>query len=250
MLREIIVEHAGVALAAGGLLIGIVFGAIAYATNFCTMGALSDLRTLGEKRRLHAWLFAIAVAIAGTHGLAAAGVVALDKSMYTQPTLNWAGGILGGLMFGYGMVFAGGCATRNITRLGGGDLRGLVTLVLVGLFAYMAIGGVFGPARLALESATAIGVGAPSQTLPALLAAPLGVSVEGASLWVGLVVSVALASYCLADPAFRGSTSHVLSGLGIGLSVVAGWALTGLAFDDFADAGTDEAANRRMLGLG
>lgn len=235
MLREFIVEHASAALAVGGLAIGFVFGAIAYRTNFCTMGALSDLRTLGDKRRLNAWLFAIAVAIAGTHLLAAAGVVALDKTMYTQPTLNWAGGLIGGLMFGYGMVFAGGCATRNVTRLGGGDLRALVTIVLIGLFGYMAIGGVFGPARAALESATAFGIGAPTQTLPALVAGPFGLGIETANLWIGLAVAALLAGYCLTDLSFRTAPLHVFGGFGVGLSVVAGWALTGLAFDDFAD---------------
>ena len=50
-------------------------------------------------------------------------------------------------MFGFGMVFAGGCPSRNLARAGGGDLRSLLTLVVLGLFAYMAIGGIFAPVR-------------------------------------------------------------------------------------------------------
>ena len=84
-------------------------------------------------------------------------MVALDKSMYLAGAgLNWAGHILGGLMFGFGMVFTGGCPSRNLARAGGGDLRSLLTLVVLGLFAYMAIGGIFAPVRAALEQATSI----------------------------------------------------------------------------------------------
>ena len=100
---------------------------------------------------------AAATALVGAQLLQAAGVVDLGKSMYLAGgSLNWAGHILGGLMFGFGMVFTGGCPSRNLARAGSGDLRSLLTLVVLGLFAYMAIGGLFGPARVALEQATSI----------------------------------------------------------------------------------------------
>ena len=80
--------------------------------------------------------------------------------MYLAPRLNWSGNVLGGLMFGFGMVFAGGCASRNLVRAGGGDLRALVTLLFIGIFAYMAIGGVLGPARAGLEQASSLDLNA------------------------------------------------------------------------------------------
>jgi uncharacterized protein len=48
-----------------------------------------------------------------------------------------------------------------------------------------------------------------------------------------VLAAVALV-FCFANPRFRASRVHVLSGLGVGLVVVAGWALTGLAYDEFA----------------
>jgi uncharacterized membrane protein YedE/YeeE len=233
MIRDFLIDNGPAALAAGGLLIGLVFGAAVHRTNFCTMGALSDLRTFGDRRRLDSWLLAIAVSVAGTQALSAFGAVELGKSMYAAATLNWAGAILGGLIFGYGMVFAGGCPSRNVARLGSGDLRSLVVLVIVGLVAYMAIGGILGPVRSALETATAIRL--PSgQTLPTLLAGVVGWPVERLALTVGGLVAGAIA-LIVARRAFLSSPKHVLGGLLVGLTVVAGWALTGLAFDEMAD---------------
>ncbi|MFZ4807973.1 MAG: YeeE/YedE family protein [Hyphomicrobiaceae bacterium] len=231
MLRDFMVDHAGPVLVAGGLLIGLVFGALAYRTNFCTMGALADARTFGDRRRLHAWLLAIAVAMGGTQVLTGLGLLAIDKSMYVGPTVNWAGAVLGGLMFGYGMVFAGGCATRNATRFGGGDLRGLMSLVLIGVFGYMAIGGVFAPARAAIESATAVRLPSAMQTLPSLL----GLPASGSGAVLGVLVALVLAVVAFSHKPFRTSPLHLVSGLGVGLAVVAGWALTGLAFDELSD---------------
>ena len=61
-----------------------------------------------------------------------AGVVQLEQSMYLAPRLNWVGNIAGGLIFGVGMVLAGGCPSRNLARAGGGDLRALLTMIVLG----------------------------------------------------------------------------------------------------------------------
>src|SRR5262245_753665 len=173
-LRDWITANGPAALALGGLLIGFAFGAIVFRTNFCTMGSISDIVNLGDWRRFRAWLLAAAVAIAGAQLLQWAGVVDLARSMYLAPSLNWAGSLLGGLMFGFGMVFAGGCPSRNLARAGGGDLRALLTLVVLGIFAYMAIGGVIGPVRAALEAATSVELRAPTQSIGDLVGAAGG----------------------------------------------------------------------------
>ncbi len=237
-LRETIAGHAPVWLAAGGLLIGMVFGYIVFRTNFCTMGSISDIVSFGDYRRFRAWLLAGATAIIGAQLLDAAGVVALSKSMYLGANLNWLGHILGGLMFGYGMVFAGGCASRNLARVGAGDLRSLLTLVVMGLFAYMAIGGLLGPVRDFIERMTSIGLGATkikAQGLGNFVGAVMPGTPVTINLALAAILAAAMVFYCFKDESFRTSRIHILSGIGIGLCVVAGWALTGLAFDDMAD---------------
>jgi uncharacterized membrane protein YedE/YeeE len=233
-LRDAIAAHSAVWLAVGGLLIGMAFGAIVTRTNFCTMGSVSDILNLGDWRRFRAWLLAIAVAIAGLHLLEAVGAVEVARSMYVGRRLTWLGNLVGGLMFGFGMVYAGGCASRNLARVGSGDLRALVTLIVLGIFAYIAIGGILGPIRAWLEQLASVLLPSADQRLASVAGidrVPVAVAV------VGLIAIV-----CFVSRDFRSSRTHILSGLGVGLCVVAGWALTGLAFDELADYPTAPAS--------
>jgi hypothetical protein len=136
------------------------------------------------------------------------------------------------------MVFAGGCASRNLARVGAGDLRSLITLIVMGLSAYVAIGGLLGPVRNWLEQATAVDLkrfGFGSQGLDEIIGRISGVGAARGALLVAGVVVAAVLIYCFKDKSFRSSPVHIMSGLGVGLCAVAGWALTGLAFDDLAD---------------
>jgi len=190
---------------------------------------------LNDWRRLRAWALAIATALLGTQLLQWSEVVDLSLSMYLPPRLNWAGHVAGGLIFGFGMVFAGGCASRNIVRAGSGDVRSLLVLMVVGTFAYMAIGGVLGPLRAALERATSIPLSTPTQSLGDVTAAQIGVPSGIGNLIAASAVVLILLAFCFASADFRASRRHVWSGIGIGLSVAGGWLLTGLAFDEMAD---------------
>lgn len=233
-LRELASSNASLVLAVGGLAIGFCFGALISRTNYCAMGALADIHNFGDTRRLRAWVLAATVALAGTQLLAATGLVDLSKSTYATARFNWLGLIVGGFVFGVGMVFAGGCPSRNLARAGGGDLRAVLTLVVVGLFGYMTIGGLFAPARASLESLTGATLAAPTQLLGDVVAST---GIFSAATANGLL-SVSLVAcglvFAFSHRTFRASTLHVLSGLGVGLCIVAGWALTGLTFDELA----------------
>lgn len=236
-LREVLAANAAPALAIGGLLIGFVFGAILQRTGFCAMGGVSDWHTFGDSRRLRAWFLAAAVATLAAQALDHAGVTALDRSMYLAPSLNWAGNLVGGVLFGIGMVLAGGCASRNIVRAGTGDLRAGLTIVVMGLAAFAAIGGVLGPARAAFETATAVDLsraGLANQSLTAALARAGGLGSDAARWLATAIVAGGLSAWCLSSRAFRASPVHILSGVGVGLCIAAGWMLSGLAFDELA----------------
>ncbi len=238
VIREFLQENSSVSLAVGGFIIGYVFGYVVYRTNFCTMGSLSDILSFGDYRRFRSWLLAIAVSILGAQLLQAVGVVDLSRSMYLAPSFNWAGNILGGLLFGCGMVFAGGCASRNLVRAGGGDLRSLIVIIVCGIFAYMTIGGLIGPLRAELQETTQIdltAVGADTQGVNALLEQLTGVG-AAVSVWiVAAILAGALLVYCFSDKGFRSSPEHLTAGFAIGACILTGWALTGLAYNDFAD---------------
>jgi uncharacterized protein len=159
--------------------------------------------------------------------------------MYLGSSVNWVGNLVGGALFGFGMVFGGGCATRNLARVGGGDLKALVTLLVLGISAYTAMTGVLAPLRAGLEQMTALPLPSGINQGLGSVAALLTKSPPATATWiVARVLTVAMLFYCFVDPRFRSSWLHILSGLGVGLCIVAGWAVTGLAFDELADKPT------------
>jgi len=219
-------------------LIAAVFGAVANKTNFCTMGAVSDWVNMGDKNRLRAWFLAIGVAILGTQALRYTGLVDLDGVMYLSPNFGWLGHIVGGVLFGIGMTLGSGCGQRTLVRIGGGNLKSLVVLLLLGLTAYTTMRGLLALVRVNVIEATNIGLaesGLTDQGIATLLGALLGLDDGTALTWiVALVAGVGLAVYALSSRSFRKSFNDVLAGVAIGLIVTAGWYVTGVVgFDDF-----------------
>ena len=214
----------------GGFVLAFVFGLIANKTNFCTMGAISDVVNMGHWGRVRMWLLAIAVAIAGTGALALAGQIDLSKAGVQRPVLPWLSLALGGLVFGVGMTLAGGCANKNLVRLGGGSLRSLVVLVFMGIASYMTLKGLFGQWRSTLLDPVNIDLGAAGwkdQSLGSLLARLSGLDARTASIAVLAGLVVLLLVIVFKDRRFRGNGLQVLGGTVLGLLVAAGWYVTG-----------------------
>ncbi|HEX2116962.1 MAG TPA: YeeE/YedE family protein [Alphaproteobacteria bacterium] len=220
-----------------GLLAGVVFGATAQRTNFCTMGAISDILNLQDYRRFRAWLLAIAVAIAGSQALYLGGILDLGKSIYLTANLGWLGAIVGGLLFGFGMTLTGGCGNKTLVRLGAGNLKSLVVTLVLAVFAFMTLRGLLGLARINfIESTNAnlAGVGLSTQGIPDLLSASTGLSLPGLRWVVAVAAVLGLLWYCFKDPDFRASPANILGGAIIGALIPIGWAITGvIGADDF-----------------
>lgn len=236
--KEIIVESPAFYIGWGGLLIGFIFGFIVYRTNFCTMGSVSDILSFGDYRRFRSWMLAAVVAMVGVAALQWLGIMDSGQSLYMTPNFGWLANIVGGLIFGFGMVFSGGCISRNLVRAGSGDLRSATVLLVTGLFGYMTIGGLLGPLRVAIFGPATLDLSAlnlETQGSGEILAKLTGMGTGTANLVALVVLAGGLLIYCLKDADFRKSPTHLIAGVGIGLCVVAGWMLTGLAQDDFAD---------------
>lgn len=236
--RVAVVENPAFYIGWGGLLIGVAFGYIVFRTNFCTMGSISDILSFGNFNRFRAWLLAAATAIIGVFVLEHLGAVDTAESMYLVPNFGWLGNIVGGSVFGFGMVFAGGCMSRNLVRAGGGDMRSGVVVIVAGLAGYMTIGGLFGPARVALFGPFTPDLseaGLATQGMDEMLSAATGLAGGTANAAMVAVLAGAILIYCFASGGFRASSRDIIAGVGIGLCVAAGWLLTGLAQDDFAD---------------
>lgn len=190
----------------GGLAIGMLFGGVAQATAFCSSGAILDFVRSSDGNRLRAWLLAIAVAIFSTQMLLGFEMVDLRKAVYLTAPLNLAGLVMGGLMFGIGMMLAQGCAARNLVRLGGGNLRAFVVVLVFAVVAYATMRGILAPGRVELERLTRVNLGAAG--VPELLAGALGMAAEQARWIVAIGTAGALAVFCFANLAFRSSPQY------------------------------------------
>ena len=222
--------HLEAVVAWGGFALAFVFGAVANRTNFCTMGAISDVVNMGSWARMRMWLLAIAVAIAGTHALQLAGLIDLGRSFYTRPNVTWLSYLLGGFLFGVGMTLASGCGSKTLVRLGAGNLKSLVVFVFLGLAAFMTLKGLFALGRAHWIDAAAIDLaahGLAHQDLPTLVAAATGAAPRAAEAAVAALAALGLAAFVFKDREFRTSFDHVLGGTVVGLVIVGGWYVTG-----------------------
>jgi hypothetical protein len=222
----------------GGFALAFLFGAIANRANFCTMGAVSDIVNMGHWGRMRMWLLAIAVAMIGANALAHAGLIDLGKSIYQRPTLNWLSLVVGGALFGVGMSLAGGCANKNLIRVGGGSVRSLVVLTFLAISAYMTLKGLFGQWRAAWLDPVAIDLsrwGWKDQSLPSALAGA-GMDAATARLGVTAVIAVVLLAFVFADRRFRANPTQWLAGIALGALVAGGWYVSGhLGFGENPD---------------
>lgn len=217
-----------------GLAIGLVFGGVGLLSGFCLVSSLRGWWSEGDGRKIRTYALAVAVAIVVTQALAVSGLVDLSKSLYLQPSFSPALILLGGLLFGYGMVLANGCASRATVLLGRGNLRSLVVILVVGVTAQMTLKGLIAPARVAFLNWTAH---TPSTvSLPALLST-FGLSTTAAQAAAAVAVAVGLLVFALAHAAFRRSLGQIAAGIAVGLLIGAGWFATGyLGADDFNPA--------------
>jgi len=216
---------------------GIVFGFIANKTNFCTMGAISDVVNMGHWGRMRAWLLAIAVAMIGTNLLAYFGYLDLSKTLYTGSTFPWLAYIVGGLCFGVGMTLASGCANKTLVRIGGGSLKSVVVFIFLGFSAMTTLKGILGAFRVNVLQASNVSVQLDnSQTLPAFMSGLGGLSSSTLQLAISIVIGLSILIFVFMDRNFRKSLDNTLAGLIVGLIVIGGWYITGhLGFGENPD---------------
>jgi len=204
--------------------LGVVFGAVASRTRFCTMGAVGDIVNIGDWSRMRMWLLAIAVAILGSSALHASGQVDLGKSIYRTPSFTWLSYLVGGLSFGFGMVLASGCGARTLVRIGAGNVKAVVVFIVLALVAYMSMRGVLGVFRVTVLEGVSLHL-AGGQDLPALLAG-YGLAPDVALLACALLIGGGLLAFVFLGRD-RLSFDDVLGGVVIGLVVAAGWYVSG-----------------------
>lgn len=216
------------ALLWSSFVLAVVLGAAANKTNFCTMGAVSDWVNMGDTGRIRAWLLAIAVAMLGVVGLETMGMVDPGSAFppYRASQLIWAENILGGLLFGIGMTLASGCGNKTLVRIGGGNLKSIVVLLVIGVIAYYMTNPFPGTDKtlfsvLFYEWIRPLAISTTSgQDLGSLLNAENALMTR---LVIGVVLGLAILIFVFKNAEFRSSRDNILGGLIVGLVVLGGW---------------------------
>jgi uncharacterized membrane protein YedE/YeeE len=209
----------------GGLVIGLVLGAVGQATRFCIRGGIDDWVRFRSPGRLVSWLLAIAVAAIGVQFLLSAGALDGSRTIYWAERFPWLSYLVGGVLFGYGMILAGGCPQRCLVKAGQGNLKALLTLVLIAIVSLMTLRGAFAGLRVSGLDSFAISLGG-SQDLGGLLGRTLSVA-PGLLRWA-IALAFTAAVLAIAWRVRRQlQPAHWVGGLVVGLLVATAFFLTG-----------------------
>lgn len=209
----------------GALALGLALGAVGQASRFCIRGAIADWVAFRGPGRLVSWLLAVAVGGICIQAMVSAGVLDAGRTIYWSERFPWLSYLVGGALFGYGMILAGGCPQRCLVKAGQGNLKAAATLLVVAIVALMTLRGAFAPLRAGALDAVAATLAGP-QDLGGLLGRALDLS-PTAMRWA-LTAGLAAAVFALAwRVRARIETSHWVGGGVVGLLVGAAFLLTG-----------------------
>ena len=214
--------------------IAFVLGAVVNKTNFCTMGAVSDLVNMGDTGRMRAWIFAMAVAMLGVVIIEATGVASMDTSMppYRNSNFAWLEYILGGILFGIGMTLGSGCGNKTLVRMGGGNIKSVFLFAVIAVCAYFMINPfpgtddtLYSVLFYSWTSPTTVSLST-QQDLGSVIGNGIGISALSTRTVIGLVLAALLVWFVFRSKDFRGSFDNKLGGLVVGLAVLGAWYAT------------------------
>ena len=223
-----IIERIGEAPTAAllGLMTGAVFGVAAQRSRFCLRAATVEFarRQLGP--RVAVWLLCFSTALVWVQAAELLGFFRVEEARMMAVPGSWSGAVIGGLVFGVGMVMSRGCPGRLLVLASSGNLRSVVSGLIFAVVAQMSLKGILAPTRDRLAS---LSITEGGQNLN--LIDWLGLPRES-----GLILGVAIALLALfIARRNRIGISTLIFASGVGFSVALGWistyALSLVSFD-------------------
>ena len=206
----------GVLMLAGAL-VGVIFGASAQHSRFCLRAASVELTEGGLGPRISIWFIAFSAGVLLVQSSVAMGILDVSESRQLAATGSMSGAIIGGLMFGCGMILARGCASRLLVLSATGNLRAIITGLVLTLVAQASLRGALAPAREALAGLWLV-PGGEARSLLSQLGISSAVAAAGAAL------TLASAFWLARRSDVRGSQAVAASI--VGAAVGLGWLLT------------------------
>lgn len=204
-------------LAAGGLVVGLAFGLFAQRSRFCLRSAVIEFSGGSLSTKVAIWLLAFSAAVAATQAAIVWGLLDVTDARQLAARGSLSGAVIGGLMFGVGMILARGCAARLLVLSATGNLRALVAGLILTVTAQASLRGILSPARERLAELWTVDGGASRYLLSLVHAGPvlgltLGASWLAFALWLARRAGVGIGIGA--------------SAIGVGLSIAAGWLFT------------------------
>jgi uncharacterized membrane protein YedE/YeeE len=204
--------------------VSIFFGWVVQRSQFCTMGAINDWLSMGDRTRFQVWMAAISTAALGLWAMHAMGWVDPQQSIYASERVLVLSALVGGAFFGFGMVLASGCGSKTLVRMGTGSLKALTVFVVMGVAAYATLRGI--TAVLRDRTLDQVFWSTDSSLLPVWLAGSWGGSPAAWGLGMAAALAVVVWAWAARNPDFW-QAHHLWGALGIGGSVIAMWWVSG-----------------------
>lgn len=214
-----IVERIGEAPTAAlfGLITGTIFGIAAQRSRFCLRAAAVEFARGAMGDKVSVWLLTFSTALVWVQGAQLVGLMeSADARMMAVPG-SWSGAIIGGLMFGAGMVLARGCSGRLLVMAATGNLRSVVSGLIFAVVAQMSLSGVLSPWR---DKLAALWVTEGGRNMDLL-------ATFGVPAYFGLVLGLGIAAFALLlSRRNRIGVARLVFASGVGFAVAVGWVLT------------------------
>ncbi|MCI5096227.1 MAG: YeeE/YedE family protein [Rhodobacteraceae bacterium] len=214
-----LVERIGEAPTAAlfGLLTGIVFGFAAQRSRFCLRAATVEFARGKMEDKVAVWFLTFSTALVWVQGAQLLGLMeSADARMMAVPG-SWSGAVIGGLLFGAGMVLARGCSGRLLVLAATGNLRSVVSGLIFAVVAQMSLTGLLSPLRDRLASLWITDGGRNMDLLSAV----------GLPQQAGLMIGVGFAIVALIlSRRQRIGAARLIFASGVGFAVALGWVLT------------------------
>lgn len=200
-----------------GLVTGAVFGVAAQRSSFCLRAATVEFARGQLGPRVAVWFLTFSTAVVWVQAAQGLGLFRAEDARMMAVTGSWSGAIIGGLMFGVGMVLARGCSGRLLVLAATGNLRSVVAGLIFAVVAQMSLHGWLAPVRHWL-AALWVTPGGRNADLLAVLGLP-----DGTGLAIGLALATLAVGLAIRN---RIGWSTVVFASGVGFAVALGWVLT------------------------
>ena len=205
-------------LAMGGALIGLLFGFSAQRSKFCARAAVIECCEGEWRQRFAGWMLAFACAVLVVQMAISVDFLKPDTSRHLGSQGSISGSVLGGLMFGVGMIMTRGCASRLIILSANGNLRAWISGLVFAVTVQATNSGTLAPVRQTIANWWLID-GGPERNILNFL---------GLSSWFGVLIG-----FCFLGIAvwrFRATAGEfkpfVFGNVFVGVAIASGWLFT------------------------